>query len=312
MTSTTALKSRVSFAHDGEYQSLDVENVPYLNVATVPTLVPSKKYIVDRDTGEHLDIVGTKYKVTQHKDFFTGVRKSFPHQLGTPMIRAYTSRNGLWHLENYTFKQVSGVVHSLLGGKTNYSLQVLAWRSLDGRTANNVTTSILSSWCMNENLYGVQDGSEHHRAKNTKNYNLAQYLRDISENAIVFNRVIHEQQRLANAVITESARETLIKAIIPQDRINGRMIELANQNAEYWGNTLASVSNAFTNYATYADDRNGFSLNSTGGDLDNKVERLFDRKFQVRDWMKSKPWLDAVSATHNNNELLKPQTAMVA
>ena len=90
------------------------------------------------------------------------------------------------------------------------------------------------------------------------------------------------------------------------------MIELANQNAEYWGNTLASVSNAFTNYATYADDRNGFSLNSTGGDLDNKVERLFDRKFQVRDWMKSKPWLDAVSATHNNNELLKPQTAMVA
>ena len=214
MSTTTALKSKVSFAHDGEYQSFDVDHASYLNVGTTPTLVPSKKYIYNADTGEHLDIVGTKYKVTQHKDFFTGVRKSFPHQLGTPMIRSYTSRNGLWHLENYTFKQVSGVVHSLLGGKTNYSLQVLAWRSLDGRTANNVTTSILSSWCMNENLYGVQDGSEHHRAKNTKNYNLAQYLRDISENAIVFNRVIHEQQRLANAVITESARETLIKAII--------------------------------------------------------------------------------------------------
>ena len=299
MSTTTALKSKVSFAHDGEYQSLDVDNVPYLNVTTVPTLVPSKKYIVDRDTGEHLDIVGTKYKVTQHKDFFTGVRKSFPHQLGTPMIRSYTSRNGLWHLENYTFKQVSGVVHSLLGGKTNYSLQVLAWRSLDGRTANNVTTSLLSSWCMNENLFGVQDGSEHHRAKNTKNYNLAQYLRDISENAIVFKNVILEQQRLANAVITESARETLIKAIIPQERINTRMIELANANAEYWGNTLASVSNAFTNYATYADTRNGFQLNNTGDNIDNKVERLFDRKFQVRDWMQSQPWRDAVASGYN-------------
>jgi hypothetical protein len=299
MSTTTALKSKVSFAHDGEYQSLDVDHASYLNVGTTPTLVPSKKYIYNADTGEHLDIVGTKYKVTQHKDFFTGVRKSFPHQLGTPVIRSYTSRNGLWHLENYTFREVSGVVHSLLGGKTNYSLQVLAWRSLDGRTANNVTTSILSSWCMNENLFGVQDGSEHHRAKNTKNYNLAQYLRDISENAIVFKNVILEQQRLANAVITESARETLIKAIIPQERINTRMIELASANAEYWGNTLASVSNAFTNYATYADTRNGFQLNNTGDNIDNKVERLFDRKFQVRDWMQSQPWRDAVASGYN-------------
>jgi hypothetical protein len=299
MSTTTALKSKVSFAHDGEYQSLDVDHASYLNVGTTPTLVPSKKYIYNADTGEHLDIVGTKYKVTQHKDFFTGVRKSFPHQLGTPVIRSYTSRNGLWHLENYTFREVSGVVHSLLGGKTNYSLQVLAWRSLDGRTANNVTTSILSSWCMNENLFGVQDGSEHHRAKNTKNYNLAQYLRDISENAIVFKNVILEQQRLANAVITESARETLIKAIIPQERINTRMIELANANAEYWGNTLASVSNAFINYATYADTRNGFQLNNTGDNIDNKVERLFDRKFQVRDWMQSQPWRDAVASGYN-------------
>jgi hypothetical protein len=299
MSTTTALKSKVSFAHDGEYQSLDVDHASYLNVGTTPTLVPSKKYIYNADTGEHLDIVGTKYKVTQHKDFFTGVRKSFPHQLGTPVIRSYTSRNGLWHVENYTFREVSGVVHSLLGGKTNYSLQVLAWRSLDGRTANNVTTSLLSSWCMNENLFGVQDGSEHHRAKNTKNYNLAQYLRDISDNAIVFKNVILEQQRLANAVITESARETLIKAIIPQERINTRMIELANANAEYWGNTLASVSNAFTNYATYADTRNGFQLNNTGDNIDNKVERLFDRKFQVRDWMQSQPWRDAVASGYN-------------
>jgi hypothetical protein len=299
MSTTTALKSKVSFAHDGEYQSLDVDHASYLNVGTTPTLVPSKKYIYNADTGEHLDIVGTKYKVTQHKDFFTGVRKSFPHQLGTPVIRSYTSRNGLWHLENYTFREVSGVVHSLLGGKTNYSLQVLAWRSLDGRTANNVTTSLLSSWCMTENLFGVQDGSEHHRAKNTKNYNLAQYLRDISDNAIVFKNVILEQQRLANAVITESARETLIKAIIPQERINTRMIELANANAEYWGNTLASVSNAFTNYATYADTRNGFQLNNTGDNIDNKVERLFDRKFQVRDWMQSQPWRDAVASGYN-------------
>ena len=60
-----------------------------------------------------------------------------------------------------------------------------------------------------------------------------------------------------------------------------------------------------THYATYADDRNGFSLNSTGGNLDNKVERLFDRKFQVRDWMQSTPWLDAVSnSPQYSNELL--------
>ena len=50
MSTTTALKSKVSFAHDGEYQSLDVDHASYLNVGTTPTLVPSKKYIYNANT----------------------------------------------------------------------------------------------------------------------------------------------------------------------------------------------------------------------------------------------------------------------
>ena len=172
---------------------------------------------------------------------------------------------------------------------------MLAFRSVDGKTSNTIATSMLSSWCMNTQLFNVVDGSQKHKAKNTKNFNLDFFIGDVTENAIVFNRVIQEQQRLAQLKISEQTRKTLIEKIIPSERINRRMIELANDNASYWGDTAYAIVNGFTNYASYADDRNGFTLNATNSNLDNSQERMLSRKVQVQQWMNTPAFLEAVA-----------------
>jgi len=40
---------------------------------------------------------------------------------------------------------------------------------------------------------------------------------------------------------------------------------------------------AFTNYATYADERNGFALRNTGSDTQSKS--LFMREIEVANWV---------------------------
>ena len=59
------------------------------------------------------------------------------------------------------------------------------------------------------------------------------------------------------------------------------------------GRNLWALYSAFTNYATYADERNGFALRNTGSDTQSKS--LFMREVEVANWIKS-PQFMAVAA----------------
>ena len=270
----------------------------YLEVFTTPTMVDGQVYVRDKHNPDHhMAIIGVGNKITQHAQYFTQVRDKIDNtlSLGKPDIKSYTSRGGLWHMEEYTFNEVSDVVHSLYGGKTELKLQLLALRSVDGRTANTLITSVMSGWCFNKQLFGVSDDSQKFKAKNTKNFNLPLFVDGGFNASIVFSKFVQEQQRLALLKMSETTRKQVIEAMIPESRINGRMIALANDNAEYWGDSAYSVVNALTNYASYADDRNGFTLNKTKDGLDNSAERLYDRRFKVEQWLNSKAWQDAIA-----------------
>ena len=50
-----------------------------------------------------------------------------------------------------------------------------------------------------------------------------------------------------------------------------------------------ALYSAFTNYATYADDRNGFGLRSTGNDTANVT--MWNRENEVSKWISSPQFL---------------------
>ena len=60
------------------------------------------------------------------------------------------------------------------------------------------------------------------------------------------------------------------------------------------GQNVWALYSAFTNYASYADDRNGFALRNTGKDT-NAVS-MFQRESKVSQWTESKQFKELIAA----------------
>ena len=89
--------------------------------------------------------------------------------------------------------------------------------------------------------------------------------------------------RMTQRKITLDQAETVINNIIPFERTQKAMLELTADNMDQWGNNTFGLYNAFTNYATYADERNGFAMRESSND--NQIERLHSRSFDVMNWV---------------------------
>ena len=61
------------------------------------------------------------------------------------------------------------------------------------------------------------------------------------------------------------------------------MYSLYNQEVSQRGRNLWSLYSAFTNYATYADERNGFMQRNTGNDT--QAISMFKREIEVASWI---------------------------
>jgi hypothetical protein len=71
------------------------------------------------------------------------------------------------------------------------------------------------------------------------------------------------------------------------------MHTLYSQEAGVRGRNLWSLYSAFTNYATYADERNGFNLRNTGNDT--QAISMFKREIDVAGWIDT-PQFQAIAA----------------
>jgi len=72
------------------------------------------------------------------------------------------------------------------------------------------------------------------------------------------------------------------------------MFGLYNQEASVRGQNVWALYSAFTNYASYADERNGFSLRNTG--KDTGAVSMFQRERKVSQGIESKPFKELIAA----------------
>ena len=70
----------------------------------------------------------------------------------------------------------------------------------------------------------------------------------------------------------------LLDKIVKSERLSKKMYSLAQQEISM-GKNMYALYSAFTNYSSYADERNGFSLRNTGNDT--KGESMWKREQQV-------------------------------
>ena len=115
------------------------------------------------------------------------------------------------------------------------------------------------------------------------NFTMDKFVDDIETIGDNFHREMEMCRRMARSPLSADAAEAVIRDLIPAERNQEKMILLAQDNMDAWGENVWGLYNAFTNYSTYADDRNGFTLSSSAND--NHAERLHKRTFQVVDWI---------------------------
>ena len=73
-----------------------------------------------------------------------------------------------------------------------------------------------------------------------------------------------------------------------------KMLGLYAQEIQTRGQNAFALYSAFTNYASYADERNGFKLRNTGNDT-NSIS-MWRREQEVTKWVSSKQFKELVAA----------------
>jgi len=72
------------------------------------------------------------------------------------------------------------------------------------------------------------------------------------------------------------------------------MYELACREISKRGKNVFALYSAFTNYATYADERNGFALRNTG--KDTVAQSMWAREQKVSQWVSSPEFKSLMAA----------------
>ena len=101
-------------------------------------------------------------------------------------------------------------------------------------------------------------------------------------------------QRWANTSLAHVNVKELLEGIMRSDRKAEKMHTLYNQEAGVRGRNLWSLYSAFTNYATYADERNGFNLRNTGNDT--QAISMWSREQEVSKWVSDKRFVELQAA----------------
>ena len=88
--------------------------------------------------------------------------------------------------------------------------------------------------------------------------------------------------------------QSLLEDMIASKRKSEKMYELYCHEASQRGHNKWALYSAFTNYASYADERNGFSLRNTGNDT--QAISMFSREQEVSKWVSDKKFVELEAA----------------
>jgi hypothetical protein len=270
------------------------ENLNF-DVAFEPTKVEDKKYVINSDTGEYIGVVGNSFNCATHGDFFEGVHNTMTETLGEEEcngmnINWKVARKNAWALMDMTLPNVTAKIVTSRH-ETTVAQRVIALHGIDGSCSNMVFFGAIDFFCTNGMIRGEHDKI---RRKNTSNFSMDRFIRDLNESKQSFYAQSERLQHWANTDLSTVNVKELLEAIMKSDRASEKMFSLYNQEVSIRGRNVFALYSAFTNYATYADERNGFQLRNTGNDT-NAVS-MFQREHKVSQWIDTPQFKQLVAA----------------
>jgi hypothetical protein len=260
-----------------------------------PTKVKDKKYVINGTTGEYLGVVGDTFNCASHTDFFEGVHNTITENLGedecdSMNMKWKTARNGAWVMLDMTLPNVIARIESDKHS-TTIAQRIIALHGIDGSCSNQVYFGAIDFFCTNGMIRGEHDKV---RRKNTSNFTMDKFIRDLRESSQSFYAQSERLQQWANKPLFVGDVKDMLEQLLKSDRVSDKMFALYNQEASVRGQNVWALYSAFTNYASYADERNGFNLRNTG--KDTQAVSMFSREHKVSQWIESKPFKELIAA----------------
>jgi hypothetical protein len=258
-----------------------------------PTKFDKQKYVINGNTGEYLGIVGNGFSCASHGDFFTKAHNTISEHLGEEFcnqmnIKYRTARNNAWVMMDMTMPNVLRKIHSDKHS-TTIAPRLIALHGIDGTCSNMVFFGAIDFFCTNGMITGDYNKI---KRKNTSNFSLTKFIEELEESVEDFDNSAEMFQRWAETRLTTNVKD-LLDGIIQSERKSDKMYTLYNQEAATRGRNVWALYSAFTNYASYADERNGFSLRNTGNDTE--AQSMWAREQEVAKWISS-PQFQAIAA----------------
>ena len=263
------------------------ENLTFKTVFE-PTLFKEKKYVINGDTGEYIGVVGKSFNCADHQDFFYGVQNVMTENLPAADLKTVdvswrTARDNAWALMDLKLTDVSATIRTDKH-ETVISPRIIALHGIDGSASNQVFFGKIDFFCTNGMINGEYDKV---RRKNTSNFQMNDFIRELAALRSDFYVEAQRMQRWADTPLkgwgTTSKVQDMLESIIKSERKAKKMTDLYYSEAKTRGHNVFALYSAFTNYASYADSRNGFTLRNTGNDTAS--ESMWKREQEVSKWI---------------------------
>jgi hypothetical protein len=269
------------------------ENLDF-NVTFEPTKVDDKKYVINENTGDYIGIVGSGFTCASHGDFFRNVMDTTTQTLSDydmegAQINWRSAHKDGWAMMDMTLPNVTAKI-ATDKHETTLMKRIIALHGVNGTCSNTTIFGAIDFFCLNGQIRGKHDKV---MRKNTSNFSLDRFITELEKSQQDFTAQAEQMQRWANTSLAHVNVKELLEGIMRSDRKAEKMHTLYNQEAGVRGRNLWSLYSAFTNYATYADERNGFNLRNTGNDT--QAISMFKREIDVAGWIDT-PQFQAIAA----------------
>ena len=262
---------------------------------TEKTRMQGKKYVINNNTDEVLGIVGSKFNSVTHREFYDKVCRTMAEQLGDDamkdvQVRWNTARNGAFAMLDATMPSTKALI-TTDKQQTEISQRVIALHGVDGLCSNQVFFGAIDFFCTNGMIRGEHDKV---RRKNTTNFSMDTFIRELENANSDFYSQAEQLQTWADTPLDDQSVQTMLNSLMGSEKKSEKMLSLYGQEIGKRGRNAFALYSAFTNYASYADERNGFKLRDTGNDT-NSIS-MWGREQEVTKWISSKQFKELVAA----------------
>ena len=265
---------------------IELDDELLFDIGYEKTRLPSKKYVINKQTDTPIGIVGNSFNTTSHKSFIDGVEKVIkenrnPYELFDAKVKVSTAKDNAVIIADITLPNVKAFIETDRQ-KTTLNERIIALHGIDGSMSNQVYYGAIDTFCTNGQITGEYDKV---RRKNTSRFNIDVFIDELQNAKQDFYAQSKRLQQWANITLDGVNVDDIIKSIVKSDRKAAKMNALNQNEVSNRGKNVFARYSAVTNYESYADAQIGFKLKEMGNDTESLS--MWAREQEVSKWISS-------------------------